>query len=542
MDVDNPANWLRIHKESYLHLKYLPKEELSIKDFPSPYFEENVSHVELTGFVLPDNWSPQEVEALITIALDWAQRSGFKKFSPIVFCVSEINDDISSKYNLIYIGKSSSFPSKILDSFNIKPDDLKDRFVISSFISSNGKGRLIITSIDETGVLKGTQALLLKEIRDQIEGDKVSLPVNIPIPMKEKAPELGSDIYFTDLKIGDIIFEGTYSHEQIISFRIPLHWAIKGNPSLVLHFRHSPALDERKSGLTVLINGIPIRAVALNAKNANDGRLTVPIPLDAIKSNYINIGFKAYLDIGVPDCDHNYTEVAWLVIEKTSYLHLPHDIKAMKPLIENLPFAMIGEQINLYLGKDVNSKALSTLLNCLISWQKSVYYPLEIHSFDLTSFKIEEFKKASEHAIILGSSSEIEKAGIKLLMDKIPIVPEFSENATLWQLDVYGGKNLALIVSWVKEVPELKPLYLKALLDWALKGDLCLLSSRGDVIPFYLKTPKPPTEPEKVEKPFWEMIWSQLRYSRTLIGMFTLAFVAVVIIMAITVFRNIRKV
>ncbi|MBC7332524.1 MAG: cellulose biosynthesis cyclic di-GMP-binding regulatory protein BcsB [Synergistetes bacterium] len=540
MDIDNPGNWLRIHKESYVHLKYLSKEDLSIKDFPSPYFEENVSHRELTAFVLPDNWSPKEVEAIMAIALDWARRASFKKFSPSIFLISELNDEIKSKYNLIYIGKSSSFPTSILDSFGINPEDLKGKFAISSFISSNGKGRLFITSEEESGVLRGARALLLKEVRDQIDGNKVFLPVDIPLPMKEESPEFGTDIYFTDLMLTDIIFRGTYSHADSISFRIPLHWRIKGSPTLVIHFRHSPALDGKKSALTVLINDVPIKAVELNSKNTTDGRLIVPIPYEAIKGDYLIIGFEAHLDINVPDCNHNYSEAAWLVIEKSSYLHIPHDIKAMKPLIENLPFAMVGEKINLYVGRDVNSSALTTLLNCLISWQRNVYYPLEISALDLNSFKVEDFEKKSEHAIILGSPSEINNTGIKLLIDKVPVVPEFAEDTTLWQLNVYGGKNLALVITWLKEPPEQTPFYLKMLSEWALKGDLCFLSSKGEVIPFYIKTPKPP-ETKESEKSFWEKILSQLRYSRTFIGIFVLAFIGIAAIMVVAIVRNRKR-
>ncbi len=540
MDIDNPGNWLRIHKESYVHLNYLPKEELSIKDFPSPYFEENVSHRELTAFVLPDKWSPKEIEAVSVMALDWAQRGRFKKFSPDIFFMRELNSDIRSKYNLIYIGKASAFPASLLSTFGVDQKDLKDKYAISSFINSSGKGRLLITSDTEKGVLRGTLALLSKEVRKQIEGNKVILPINTPLPKKKKLPELGTDIYFTDLMVGDIIFIGTYSHTDSISFRIPLHWAIKGNPMVVLHFKHSPALDRKKSALTVLINDVPAKSVELSSKNITDGRLVIPIPYDATKGNYINVGFKAYLDINVPDCNHNYSEAAWLVIEKSSYLHLPHDIKAMKPLLENLPFAMVGERIILYLGKNINSDALTTLLNCLISWQKKVYYPLEVSTSYLSNFKVEKFKKSLYHAIILAPANEVKKQGIELLTNKIPVVPDFAEDAMLWQLSVYGGKRLALIITWLKNTPSQTPLYTKAVLKWKLKGDLCFLSSKGEEVPFYLKTPKPP-EREKPKKSLWEQVWFKLRYSRTLVGIFALAFLGIVAITAFMIIKNVKR-
>jgi len=540
-DVGNPINWVKVHKESYVRLKYFLRKDLSIKDFPSPYFEENVPQDEMTAFILPQNWSDTELKAVLVIVLDWVRRSPLKWFAPKIFTFDELNEEIKETYNLIYIGKATSFTPEVLKEFNVDIPSLGEGTIISSLISKNKKAKLLVSSKGDDGISRGALSLLSPEITKQIEGDKAYIPPYVKIPsLSQKALTTGNIVYFNDLIKRDIVFKGAYSHSDAIALRIPQNWLIKGTPYLAIQFRHSPNLNSKRSALTILINGIPIKSVELSPQNAAGDKVTIPIPYDSIKQGLIYVTFEAYLDIDILDTDYNYPEIAWLVIEKYSYFSIPHEIGLMATTLENLPYT-IPNAIGVLLGREKSSKALNTLLYCLMGLQKLNPQTLQISILNLDKEKLLE--NSFKTLIVLAPIEELEKAGIKIPLNEIPALPSFIENATLWQIQNLKGKEnpLVLVISWIKNHPKLYPEYEKTLLEWKLKGNIAMVSGNGEVIPFY--TSEAPTKLLEVkikEQSFFEKIWANLSQNRNFLGLFLLTFITISIVILI-IFIKIRK-
>lgn len=529
-EASNPANWLKIHSETYVNIKYLTKKTIGVKDFPSPFFEKNVPKEDVTAFVIPKSWSPQEIEAIFKIVLDWIADSSPKELAPLILTIDKVNNEIKDRYNLIYIGIASNFPPEVLKEFDVDKYQLKGNIAISSLISENKKARLLITSEEGEGVIKGALALLSPEIKRQIDGNKVYLPLKMAFKStKEKQTSTGNTIYFDDLIKRDIVFKGAFSHTDAIAINIPPNWATKGKPSIVINFRHSQSLNAKKSALTVLINSIPVNSVELSPQNANDGRMTIIIPQDFIDQGFIYVTFNAFLALDITNYSYSYPEIAWLVIEKSSFFNIPHETRKVDAILERFPYAITEDPVYVYIGDDINSIPLNTLLYCLIGIQRQINQQLDVRVFKLESLREKKLEEEGiKNIIVLASYEEVEKASLKPYIEKVPIVPSFAEKATLCSLDNYKGEIASLTISWLKEHPIINPFYEKALTTWNLKGNLCLISTQGEVVPFYLSQAPPKNIAKRSnQSSFWTNLLTELKQSRTLTGVFVLTLVVI---------------
>lgn len=546
-DIDNPGNWMRIHRESFVHLRYLPGSDIRLMDFTSPFFENNIHHKDNSVIVIPDDFEPAEAEAAFDMLISWARNARFKDFRPRVIRASEITPEIASTFHIIYLGREDKLPKAVLESFDT-PDSIKGSSYLSTFLNSQGKGRLLITAETSQGVRFGVRAMMLPELKEQMNARKLSLALDTPLPKAPLRSELEAELPFSEVFTGDTVFRGTYSHEQFFSFKVPPQWELKGTPQIVLRYRHSPVLNERKSALTVDFDDVPRKSVPLGVTSSEEGRLVVPAPKDLKGGDFLNFNLRAYLDIDTFDCGHNFTEAAWLVVDKSSYLHLPHSLKKVAPLLEYLPYALSDNGVTVYLSPNADGSALTSLGHILISWQQSLLGDLSLSVKGLASFS---WDKPGGHSVIVAPISEIVAGGIPISVgydakntrivsgQKIPVVPEFGESAVLFQLLSQNDSDLAMVMGWARSVPG-GEMFNDALIRNRLRGDVCMVSPDGRVVPFYLDTPEPIPE-AKTPQQWYEKILERFRGDRTTVGIFALGTSLVLFVLFVSLVRSMRK-
>ncbi|MDO9509404.1 MAG: cellulose biosynthesis cyclic di-GMP-binding regulatory protein BcsB [Thermovirgaceae bacterium] len=546
-DIDNPGNWMRIHRESFVHMRYLPRSDLRLMNFTSPFFENNLNHKDNSVIVIPDDFEPAEAEAAFDMLISWARKSRFKDFRPRVVPASAVTPEIASTFHIIYIGRKDKLPKTVLESFGT-PDSIKGLCYLSSFLNSFGKGRLLITAETSQGVRFGVRAMMLPELKEQMNVRKLSLALNTPLPQIQVRSEMEAELPFSEVFTGDVVFRGTYSHEQFMSFRIPPQWELEGTPQIVLRYRHSPVLNARKSALTVDFDDVPRKSVPLGITTSEEGRLVVPVPKDLKGGDFLNFNMRAYLDIDTFDCGHNFTEAAWLVVDKSSYLHLPHSLKRVAPLLEFLPYAISDKTMTVYLSPNVSGSALTSLGHILINWQQSLLGDLSLTVKSLASFS---WDKPEGHSVIVAPVSEIVAKGIPISVgydaknariisgQSVPVVPEFGESAAIFQLLAQKDSSLSLVMGWARTIPD-GEMFNDALVRARLRGDVCLVSPDGRVIPFYLETPEP--EPSaKTPQQWYEKILERFRGDRTTVGIFALGTSLVLFVLFVSLVRSMRK-
>lgn len=546
-DIDNPGNWMRIHRESFVHLRYLPRSDLRLMDFTSPFFETNLHHKDNSVIVIPDDFEPAEADAAFDMLISWARRARFKDFRPRVIRASEVTDEIASTFHIIYLGRIDRLPKNVIEPFGIT-GSIKGSVFLSSFLNSQGKGRLLITAETSQGVRFGVRAMMLPELKEQMNARRLSLALDTPLPKNPARSELEAELPFSEVFTGDVVFRGTYSHEQFMSFRVPPQWEIKGTPQIVLRYRHSPVLNERKSALTVDFDDVPRKSVPLGVTTSEEGRLVVPVPRDLKGGDFLNFNLRAYLDIDTFDCGHNFTEAAWLVVDKSSYLHLPHTLKKVSPLLEYLPYALSGKNVTVYLSPKADGRTLTTLGHIMIRWQQSLLGDLSLSVKGIASLA---WDKPEGHSVVVAPVSEIAAKGIPISVgydakntriisgQNIPVVPEFGESAVLFQLLSQKDSSLAMVMGWARRFPE-GELFNDAIVRNRLRGDVCFVSPDGRVVPFYLDTPEPLPE-AKTPQQWYEKILERFRGDRTTVGIFALGTSLVLFVLFVSLVRSMRK-
>jgi hypothetical protein len=101
-------------------------------------------------------------------------------------------------------------------------------------------------------------------------------------------------------------------------------------------FSHSPLVKSDLSTLSIEINGIPVKAVALREDNSERAVLKVPIPSNLLDENFFRIDARFYLDLGLKDCAHEYVEAAWGIIHENSFFQLEYEVTG-NPTLQQFP-------------------------------------------------------------------------------------------------------------------------------------------------------------------------------------------------------------
>ncbi|PIE54376.1 MAG: hypothetical protein CSA35_06600 [Dethiosulfovibrio peptidovorans] len=547
-DIDSPGNWYRLHKESLVHLRYIQKEALKLEDFPSPYFETNHYRVDNTVLVLPDQATPQELSAAYALLLQWSLDAPGKDIQVGVRHFGEISSSLAHRMNLIYIGRRDAFPEDFMRVFGV-PENLSGEVYYKTFLNDLGLGRMCVTGSTAQDVLFGVRSLLAREIRKQMPFSKAFLALDTPLPQKKSSKEMGTDIPLDRLFLPDIVMRGiSLHHEENFSFRIPPQWDVYGHPKLVLLFRHSPNLDKVKSTLEVDINEVPQRGTSLTPENAAEGILTVPLEKEAVKKDYVNVCLRGYLDINVPDCSRFYTESAWMVVDKKSYFHLPHRVRRLKPLLENLPHAFLDPNLNIYMDPGVGGEELSALGRVLQRWQAQMFLPLSVEVFSLPK-NVDSFSEGNR--LIFAPMNKLTGRGLDLSVGyddskktllsgtRVPVVAPFGEDAIFFQV-ISEKTGVTVVMSWANQAPR-EAFLTKMLLRRKLRGDTCLVSPAGEVVPFYLREEAEKTREEESSILSWSNILDSLRGSKRSLGIFSFVVLLIMSVIVFSLFRSFRK-
>lgn len=547
-NVNNPGNWLRIHRESLVHLKYVPSVELALNQFPAPFFEPENYQTDNTLIVLPDAPSSLEIQAAVDLISSFTHNVPFKDFYPLIVTMSDVTRDIAMKHHILYLGNEDRFTQELLNTFGSTQKLEKGNVFASVFLNKEAFGRMLITAGNGEDLCFAVQALLTPETRKQMLASASVIPTSLPLPKTIDVPRDVADVSLVDIGRSDVVFRGILQHQETVNYQIPPNWKIKGNPILVLMFRHAPNLEGKKSALEVDVNNVPMKGVALTPENANDGRLSVPIPAERLNNGFISFQLKSYLDIDIPDCTKRFMESAWLTIDRNSYLHIPHDIVPLTARLSNMPYLLDGKrELTIYTEKEPTGKELSALSVILSAWQRTLPWKVVFH---IKSFDEWTAGNNEENQLLLVSVATLHEKGVPLPVgydpekeeilsgEKIPVLPAFANQSALLSLTKQNG-GIQIISTWNHRMPTTVS-FRQALLDWNIDGDVAFISPIGDAIPFFTSI----TEEKIEEKPtlsFWQKVLLLFSSDRNYLGIFTLVAVAIMSILLITLFARIRR-
>ncbi|MEN2257981.1 cellulose biosynthesis cyclic di-GMP-binding regulatory protein BcsB [Paraclostridium benzoelyticum] len=159
-DDSNTANWLVVHKQSDIELKYALKDNSNeIKDYASVFANiGNEAYIDTT-FVLPDKYNSNELSSVMNLSLNMGQKLKGDNFKLDVKLKSNLKE---YNKNIIYIGGTNDTSTDFL---NFLSDDeknqAKNKAVIKQVISPFNKEKRMILIISDNGkALKNATKLI----------------------------------------------------------------------------------------------------------------------------------------------------------------------------------------------------------------------------------------------------------------------------------------------------------------------------------------------------------------------------------------------
>jgi len=328
-DVDNYANWLKIGKNTSLHLVRKDPTTFPLMLYPFPYLDPLEDSAVRCRWMVPSDPSVDTIAHMLDIASDWGKRLPSNGLRILV----ATRQAGSPSGSALLISSNPAWSRFTPQNLPPKVGALKN----FSATGSPGSSCLLVGGSDKDGLHSAEVALSQTEMTSQMSGPEsvvTTAPVEAEIPPTTR---LGS-FTFTDLGLPAIHLSGAFHQRTSLTIRRPLRCDLGRESYIKLKFRHSASMNPLRSLITIFLNGIPIGSSKLEPENANDGIIRARIPVEELAKNFWVIDIACFHDLGAADCSKSYDDVAWTVIEGESTFELVNGNLIGRPYLESFPY------------------------------------------------------------------------------------------------------------------------------------------------------------------------------------------------------------
>ncbi len=328
-DIDNYANWLKIGKNTTLHLVRKDPNIFPLMLYPFPYLDPLEDNAVRCHWMVPSDPSTETMANMLDTASNWGKR----------LPSNALRINVATRPSGTPSGQALLIADNPVWS-KFTPQNLPPKVgALVNFSATGGPGAscLLIAGSDPMGLHSAQGALTQSEMTAQMGG--TTAVVNVPPVAATSAPtaRLGS-FTFTDLGLPAIHLSGAFHQRTSLTIRRPLRCDLGRESYIKLKFRHSASMNPLRSLITIFLNGIPIGSAKLEPENANDGIIKARIPVEELAKNFWVIDIACFHDLGAADCSKSYDDVAWTVIEGESTFELVNGNLIGRPYLESFPY------------------------------------------------------------------------------------------------------------------------------------------------------------------------------------------------------------
>jgi uncharacterized repeat protein (TIGR01451 family) len=198
--------------------------------------------------------------------------------------------------------------------------------------SNSGRAAIVVTGLDNEGVLKAARALSSDTDFLGMSGDYAIVQAAQAIP--ETAAESLEGITVASLGYHESIYN-LHSEYFDYYFDLPPGWDLNADAILALHIAHSVALNDIAT-LDVKLNSVSIGNISLDESNAHDSWIAVPLPSAASRAGSNRILLQVSADI---EDVRSYilSDRYWLTVYADTFFHLPRQKAGLTLGLESFP-------------------------------------------------------------------------------------------------------------------------------------------------------------------------------------------------------------
>lgn len=330
IDDFSGANWISIHKDSFIQVGYSLKDHNQmISYYPYPFISTIDDSGSSAYVAVSDSKDKKELEAALMIRADLGAET-------------DMEDDISLvSYSSLPREEGNKIVISLLDNLDgelkqavqdgLDGRDLKTQAVIKFMTDKNGSPLLVITS-ENGDCLVEAAAMLLDEAR--VSQEKVSqtfVKEGSAQIIKESSAQsdMTAGRYTLDaLAEGGLNFIGPFHQTADIYLPFSGGYVLSDSGKVVLKFRYSENLDFRRSLITVYWGDIPVASKKLSRENASGDELSFTMPEDVIGTYAGKISVAFDLELPELFCTPRMDQMPWAYVTGDSVFYLPVGIES----------------------------------------------------------------------------------------------------------------------------------------------------------------------------------------------------------------------
>ncbi|WNS42451.1 cellulose biosynthesis cyclic di-GMP-binding regulatory protein BcsB [Paenibacillus sp. MMS20-IR301] len=497
---DAQDSWLHLFNTSNIAVVYSLKEITGgIADFSARFSGPDTLSGGHSLLAVPEKASGAELESAAYALAGLAKANTLAgKTIPLL---PYREDTAADKRAVVLVAMYDRLPEP-LKSLITKTDDLGTHAVIQ-LVNKDASPVLVVTSSDESLLIKAGRLLASRELLSQLSGDlKV---VDDTTDVADPAPPINSNITFTET--GDKL-NGPNHREQTYFVSLPANRSIADNGKISIDFRYAGNLDFDRSLVTVSINNTPIGSKKLTKELANGDVLNLSVPQSLGISGNFSVTVAFDLEMANAVCTPNKEQMPWAYISKESLMQLNTKDRT-DLLLSNYPYPFLRDEIFNHVAvvlpqemDDYSYQSLGHIFNLLGQYAGGNtgdihFYTDEVNSDNLTNNNIIAIGTYKNNRIIRDNNDKLffryNKDGSTLVSnEKIAIEEQYGAGiGTLQLLDSpYAGGRALLAVTAVR--PESYYLASRLIASeqdrWKVYGDGVMTDTDGTVNAYRFKT------------------------------------------------------
>ena len=314
-----------IKPSSRLVLPHIEQEiSPGIDQLPWPFFQENALTEQRAILVMPDDPTPQELQAVLTVSAGLGRMTG-DDFELSMVKESALKNIQKSSTGLIFVGQYEhlnlvsevDWPSSMLVLNNNYPEDGILQVAASPWNSALPV--LLITGKTHGGLLKAARAFGLGEIIGNLEPNLGVIQGINPSRMNSSPV---TDRTLADLGYPSEVVDRFGTVRRNFDFYLPAGWTAAEDAYFELVYSHSELIDFTRSGLMIALNGQPIASREFGQQTSSGATLPAAIPSELLKPGRNQLQVQAELQPTDPCAFFSHVQT-WFSILSSSLLHLP---------------------------------------------------------------------------------------------------------------------------------------------------------------------------------------------------------------------------
>ena len=391
-DLENPALWCRLESPGLVRWPFAPSVPQHPRSVPLFFRTARGTSPDLfPTLVVPAEASPDEVAVGVHFLLGALREPHLAP--PLWIRRLGASEDLSPPGELqAFVGLWPRWPAAVLRRFAVPSQ--KPKSLVTLAPAPGGSWSFF------------AGAASLEELRQHLENLGCSTPEVVGDPLNPPPSRPDGTLFFRDLVGSDLVFRGAGPQEDALVVTFPAAWDLEPSGELLVRFRHAPGLDGQRSALTVERDGVPLAGVPLTEENALGGSLRVPLDLSTVRGHRFSLGIRARLDLGTADCSGRLGERAWLVVDRGSWVRLPHRTTSPDLAFENLPEAWGPGPLTLLLPSRASGPVLTLAARLLQLWQSRGTLP------EVRWLPLETASAGNGPTVVLGDRETLARRGL----------------------------------------------------------------------------------------------------------------------------------